>query len=234
MHEQFSRTEYLIGKDGISKLHNSRVIVFGIGGVGGYVVEALVRSGLGAIDLVDHDKVTLSNINRQIIATHQTVGKYKIDIAEERILSINPNIKIKKYNTFLTPESSNNFDFSQYNYIVDAIDTVSGKIELVLKANQYNIPIISSMGTGNKMNPQMFEINDIYKTSVCPLARVMRQELKKHKVKKLKVLYSKENPIKVNIQENGKRIPGSNAFAPSVAGLIIASEVIKDLIDYKN
>jgi len=208
------------------------VAVFGIGGVCGNTVEALVRSGIGSIDLIDNDKVALSNINRQIIATHKTIGKYKVDVAEERILDINPNVKVKKYNTFFTPENSSEFDFSQYDYIVDAIDTVRGKIELVRIANNLNIPIISSMGAGNKMNPEMFEVADIYKTSVCPLARVMRQELKKCGIKRLKVVYSKETPISINISGEQKRVPGSNAFTPSVVGLIMAGEVIKDLIRY--
>lgn len=232
MQEQFSRTVFLIGENGLNKLQKSRVAVFGIGGVGGHTVEALVRSGIGSIDLIDNDKVALSNINRQIIATHKTIGKYKVDVAEERILDINPNVKVKKYNTFFTPENSSEFDFSQYDYIVDAIDTVRGKIELVRIANNLNIPIISSMGAGNKMNPEMFEVADIYKTSVCPLARVMRQELKKCGIKRLKVVYSKETPISINISGEQKRVPGSNAFTPSVVGLIMAGEVIKDLIRY--
>lgn len=250
MLNQFSRTELLLGKDGIEKLQKSRVAVFGLGGVGGYVVEALVRSGIGAIDLIDDDKVCLTNINRQIYATHETIGKYKTDIAEERILSISPNVKIKKYQTFYTPKTKDIFDFSQYDYVVDAIDTVVGKLSLIEESKKANVPIICAMGAGNKMDPTKFEVADISKTSVCPLARVIRQELKKRKITKVKVVYSKEPPIKPNddIEISCKKhcvcppgtvrkctvkhqIPGSNAFVPSVAGLIIAGEVIKDLIN---
>lgn len=241
MCEQFIRTEILYGKPAMEQLNKARIAVFGIGGVGGYTVEALVRSGVGAIDLVDNDDVCLSNLNRQIIATHKTVGMSKTDAAEERILDINPNCKVTKHKTFFTPQNSGEFDFSLYDYIVDAIDTVSGKIELVIKANEANVPIISSMGAGNKTNPALFEVADIYNTSVCPLARVMRNELKKRRVKKLKVVYSKEQPIKpyeTEFSENEKQqntgikrrqTPGSTAFVPSVAGLIIAGEVINDL-----
>lgn len=241
MCEQFIRTEILYGKPAMEQLNKARIAVFGIGGVGGYTVEALVRSGVGAIDLIDNDDVCLSNLNRQIIATHKTVGMSKTDAAEERILDINPNCKVTKHKTFFTPQNSGEFDFSLYDYIVDAIDTVSGKIELVIKANEANIPIISSMGAGNKTNPALFEVADIYNTSVCPLARVMRNELKKRRVKKLKVVYSKEQPIKpyeTEFSENEKQqntgikrrqTPGSTAFVPSVAGLIIAGEVINDL-----
>lgn len=226
MSEQFSRTEMLIGSENLAKLANSRVAIFGVGGVGGYTVEALVRSGIGAIDIIDNDIVAESNLNRQIIALHSTIGKYKVDVAKERILDINPNITVNAYKVFYTPETSEQFDFTKYDYIVDAIDTVSGKIELIIQANQAQTPIISSMGAGNKMNPTDFEVSDIYKTSVCPLAKVMRQELKKRGIKKLKVVYSKEPPIK----HEGRRMPASNAFVPSTVGLIIASEVIKDLI----
>lgn len=226
MEEQFSRLEMLIGKENLDKLKHSRVAVFGVGGVGGYVVEALVRSGLGAIDIIDNDKVAESNLNRQIYALHSTIGKYKVDVAKERILDINPEVKVNAYQTFYTPQTSGDFDFTQYDYVVDAIDTVVGKIELVMQANEAKTPIICSMGAGNKMNPADFEVSDIYKTSVCPLAKVMRHELKKRRIKKLKVVYSKELPKK----ENGRRIPASNAFVPSTVGLIIASEVIKDLI----
>lgn len=226
MSEQFSRLETLIGKENLTKLASSRVAVFGIGGVGGHTVEALVRSGIGTIDIIDNDKVAMSNLNRQIYALHSTIGRDKVDVAKERILDINPNITVNTYKVFYTPETSSQFDFTKYDYIVDAIDTVSGKIELVMQANLAQTPIISSMGAGNKMNPAEFEISDIYKTSVCPLAKVMRQELKKRGIKKLKVVYSKEMPIK----HEGRRIPASNAFVPSTAGLIIAGEVIKDLI----
>lgn len=225
----FCRTEYLIGKDSLYKLANATVAVFGIGGVGSYVVEALARSGVGNFILVDNDVVSISNINRQIIATHNTIGKNKVDIAKERILSINPNATITTYVEFFMPGNSNILDHS-INYIVDAIDTVTAKIELVMQAKDLNIPIISCMGTGNKLDPTQFEIADIYKTSVCPLAKVMRQELRARNISKLKVLYSKENPIKTNvIGKNGKYIPGSISFVPSVAGLIIAGEVISDL-----
>ena len=239
MPNRFSRTELLLGKEKMQKLANSRVAIFGIGGVGGYTVEALVRSGLGKIDIIDNDTVSITNINRQIYATQKTIGLYKVDVAKERILDINPKIKINTYKTFFTPETSSEFDFSKYDYVIDAIDTVSGKIELVVKAQETNTPIISSMGAGNKIDPTAFEISDIYKTSVCPLAKVMRQELKKRHIKKLKVVYSKEEPIKINPDDrinlenseniNNKRIPASNSFVPSVVGLIIASEVIKDL-----
>ena len=232
MTDIFSRTELLLGKDALDKLAVSRVAVFGIGGVGGYVAEALARSGIGEIDIIDSDKVCPSNINRQIIATTSTIGQYKVDAAKERMLDINPNIKVNTYKTFYSPETSNEFDFSKYNYVVDAIDTVTGKIELIIQADKSNTPIISSMGAGNKMNPAMFEVADIYKTSVCPLARVMRQELKKRRIKSLKVVYSKEPPIKVP-KTPGEKAPGSNAFVPPVVGLIIASEVVKDLICYK-
>lgn len=248
MLNQFSRTELLFGKEAMDKLKNSRVAVFGIGGVGGYTVEALARSGVGSLDLIDDDKVCLTNINRQIIATRKTVGKYKVDVMKERILDINPEAAVTTHQCFYTPENSEQFDFSQYDYVVDAIDTVSAKIELVLRAQEKNIPIISCMGAGNKLDPTRFEITDIYKTSICPLAKVMRRELKARGVKKLKVLYSQEmvrKPIEdmaISCRSNcicppgtvrkctqRRQIPGSNAFVPSVAGLIIAGEVIKDL-----
>ena len=226
MDNQFSRTETLIGADALAKLANSRVAIFGVGGVGGYVVEALARAGVGNIDLIDNDDVNITNINRQIIALHSTVGKSKVDVARDRVLDINPKVNVRIYKIFFTPETSNEFDFSQYDYVVDAIDSITGKIELVMKSQDANVPIISSMGTGNKLHPEMFEIADIYKTSVCPLAKVMRTELKKRGVKKLKVLYSKEVPIK----QDGQRIPASISFTPPVAGLIMAGEVIRDLI----
>ncbi len=238
MGNQFSRTELLLGGDAMAKLAAARVAVFGVGGVGGYTVEALARSGIGAIDLIDNDTVCLSNINRQIIATHKTIGKFKVDAAEERILDINPNLIVRKHKTFYTPETADQFDFSEYDYVVDAIDTVSGKIQLVMQANAAGTPIISSMGAGNKLDPTAFEVTDIYKTSVCPLARVMRRELNKRGIKKLKVVYSTEPPITPNITEESaselagtsrRSIPGSTAFVPSVVGLIIAGEVIKDL-----
>ncbi len=229
---KFIRSEMLFTKEGFQKLKDKRIAVFGIGGVGGYVVEALARSGIQNFDLIDNDVVSESNINRQIIATNFTIGKDKVEVAKERILSINEKCIVNTYKTFFLPENSSQFDFTKYDYVIDCIDTVSGKIELVVKANNEGCNVISSMGTGNKMNPCMFEVSDIYKTSVCPLAKVMRKELKERNIKKLKVVYSKEEPIKVEtIKEDGKRaIPGSNAFTPSVAGLIIASEVVKDLL----
>ena len=248
MLNQFSRTELLIGSEAMEKLNGSRVAVFGVGGVGGYAVEALVRSGIGAIDLIDDDKVCLTNLNRQIIATRKTVGKYKVDVMKERILDINPDCKVEIYKCFYLPENKDQFDFSQYSYVIDAVDTVTAKIQLVMQAQEQGVPIISSMGAGNKMNPAEFEVADIYKTSVCPLAKVMRRELKKRGVKKLKVVYSKEKALKpaddmsIGCRDNcicppgaehkcteRRAIPGSNAFVPSVAGMIIASEVIKDL-----
>ena len=251
MINQFSRTQLLLGKENMDKLKNARVAVFGIGGVGGFTAEALVRSGIGAIDIIDNDKVSLSNINRQIFATHKTIGKFKVDVAMERLLDINPELKIEKRQIFYTPETSNQFDFSHYDYIVDAIDTVSGKIELILNAKKTKTPIISSMGAGNKLDATAFEVTDIYKTSVCPLARVMRSELRKRNIKNLKVVYSKEKPITPvedteiigndfdfsdkNSERERKihrQVPGSTAFVPSVAGLIIAGEVVKDLIKY--
>lgn len=231
MQNQFSRTELLIGYAGMEKLHNAKVAVFGVGGVGGYVVEALVRSGVGYIDIIDNDVVSETNINRQIVALNSTIGRYKVDVAEERIKDINPECRVTKYKTFFTPENSSDFDFSKYDYVVDAIDTVTGKIELVMKCDASKTPVISSMGAGNKMHPERFEIADIYKTSVCPLAKVMRQELKKRKIKHLKVVYSKETPVKTQAAvSNGKRVPGSNSFVPSAVGLIIAGEIVRDLI----
>ena len=231
---QFKRTQMLFGENSIEKLKSSRVAVFGIGGVGGHVVEALVRSGVGTVDVIDNDVVHNSNLNRQIIALHSTVGKKKTTVLKERMEDINPDVKIIVHNCFFTPEISSEFDFSAYDYVADCIDTVTGKIELVMKCNEVNTPIISSMGTGNKLNPAELEVSDIYKTSVCPLAKVMRNELKKRRVKKLKVVYSKEIPVVpteiIEDKESKKRIVGSNAFVPATAGLIIASEIIKDII----
>lgn len=229
--ERFSRTELLIGKDGLKKLQQSRVAVFGIGGVGGHVVEALVRSGVGAIDLIDNDVVSITNLNRQMVATMSTIGKSKIDVMRDRILDINPKCDVKTHQCFYLPENKDMFDFTQYSYVVDAVDTVTAKIQLIVEAKEKGVPIISCMGAGNKLNPAMFEVADIYQTSVCPLAKVMRRELKQRGIKKLKVVYSKEQPIKTGkFQENGKPMPGSVAFVPSVAGLILASEVVKDLV----
>ena len=252
MLNQFSRTELLLGKEAMEKLQNSRVAVFGIGGVGGYTVEALVRSGVGAIDLIDDDKVCLTNLNRQLIATRSTVGKYKVDVMADRIKDINPNCQVNTYKCFYLPENKDDFNFYQYDYVVDAVDTVPAKIQLVMEAKEKDVPIISSMGAGNKLNPAMFEVADIYKTSVCPLAKVMRRELKKRGVKKLKVVYSKEKPIRpiedMSIScrthcicppgaahkcTERRDIPGSTAFVPSVVGLIIASEIIKDIAGVK-
>ena len=228
----FSRTAILIGEENLQKLKNARGAVFGVGGVGGYVVEALARSGVGALDLIDKDTVSESNINRQIIALHSTVGKLKTEVAAERARDINPDICVRTHNLFYLPETADQFDFSAYDYIVDAIDTVSGKIALIQRAKEANTPVISSMGAGNKLDPTKFEVADISKTSVCPLARVMRRELKKRGIEHLKVVYSKEEPLPSPLidEESGKSIPGSVAFVPSVVGLIIAGEVIKDLI----
>lgn len=252
MLNQFSRTELIFGKEAIEKLKNSRVAIFGIGGVGSYTAEALARSGIGTLDLIDDDNVCLTNINRQLFATRKTVGKLKVEVAKERLEEINPKIDINIHKTFYMPETSEQFDFKQYDYIVDAIDTVKGKIELVMKAKESNTPIICSMGAGNKVDATAFKVADIYKTKVCPLARVMRQELKKRKVKKLKVVYSEEVAIKpiddmaiscktqcicppgtARKCTHRNQVPGSNAFVPPVVGLIIAGEVIKDLTGYK-
>ncbi len=247
--DQFARTQLLLGVDAMNKLKNSRVAVFGVGGVGGYSVEALARSGVGAVDLIDDDKVCLTNINRQIIADVKTIGKYKVDVARDRILSINPRCKVTTYQCFYLPQNAKDFDFSQYDYVIDAVDTVTAKINLVMQANENGVPVISSMGAGNKLDPTAFVVSDIYKTDVCPLAKVMRRELKKRNIKKLKVVYSKEKPL-VPIEDESiscrshcvcppgaerkctdrRAIPGSVAFVPSVVGLIIAGEVIKDLI----
>jgi tRNA A37 threonylcarbamoyladenosine dehydratase len=223
MENQFERTEFLIGADAVRKLFRSRVAVFGVGGVGGFVIEALARSGVGSIDLIDSDRVDPTNLNRQIIALHSTVGQYKTEVMRDRILDINPKAAVTVHNCFYLPETSDQFDFTAYDYIVDAVDTVTAKIQLVMDAKKAGVPIISSMGAGNKLDPTKFQVADIYKTSVCPLAKVMRRELKKRGIDHLKVVYSTEPPA-------GKtRTPGSVAFVPSVAGLIIAGEVIKDL-----
>jgi tRNA A37 threonylcarbamoyladenosine dehydratase len=248
MLNQFSRTELMLGKEAMEILAASRVAVFGVGGVGGYTVEALVRSGVGVIDLIDDDKVCLTNLNRQLIATRKTVGKYKTEVMKERILEINPNAVVHEHRCFFLPENKDEFDFGQYSYVVDAVDTVTAKIALVMESQSVGTPIISSMGAGNKLNAAGFEVADIYETSVCPLAKVMRRELKKRDVKSLKVVYSKEKPLRpiedmaISCRTNcicppgakhkcteRRDIPGSVAFVPSVAGLIIAGEVIKDL-----
>lgn len=248
MLNQFSRTELIFGKEAMEKLANSRIAIFGIGGVGGFTAEALARSGVGTLDLIDDDRVCLTNINRQIFATRKTVGKLKIDVAKERLLEINPDMTINTYKTFYMPETADKFDFTQYDYVVDAIDTVTGKIELVMNANKCRTPIICSMGAGNKVDPTRFQVADIYSTSVCPLARVMRYELKKRGIRKLKVVYSTEKPMTpvddmaISCKQHcicppgtarkctqRNQVPGSNAFVPSVAGLIIAGEVIKDI-----
>ena len=235
MLNQFSRTEMLFGKNAMQKLASARVAVFGIGGVGGFTVEALARSGVGAIDIIDDDKVSLTNINRQIIATLETVGNYKVDVAAERIRQINPDCAVTAHKIFYLPETACEIDFKNYDYIVDAIDTVAGKLAIIQNAHTCGVSVISCMGTGNKTDPTAFEVSDIYKTSVCPLARVMRRELKKRGIDNLKVVYSREEPLKPR-EQNGeeisakREIPASCAFVPSVAGLIIAGEVIKDLI----
>ena len=229
MISQFSRTEMLIGKESVEKLHSKKVAIFGIGGVGSFVVEALVRAGIESFILVDKDVVDITNLNRQIIATHSTIGKPKVEVAKERILDINPNVQVTTYQEFFLPETEGIID-NTIDYIIDCVDTVTAKIELVLRANKFNIPTISSMGTGNKLDPTKFEVADIYETSVCPLAKVMRKELKNRGIKKLKVVYSKEEPIAVNNTENKNNVPKSISFVPSVAGLIIAGEVVRDLI----
>lgn len=229
MKEEFTRTAMLIGEESVEKLSSVHIAVFGIGGVGGYVTEALARCGVGEFDLIDNDTVNITNINRQIIATHDTLGRFKTEVMRERILSINPEAKVNVYNTFYLPENSAEFDFTKYDYIVDAVDTVTAKIEIIMNAKKAAIPIISSMGTGNKLDPTRFEIADIYKTTVCPLAKVMRRELKKRGVDRLKVLYSKEEPIKQQAEDGKKPTPASISFVPSAAGLIIAGEVIKEL-----
>lgn len=257
MENQFSRTQLLYGEEVMNYLSSCRVAVFGVGGVGGYVVEALARSGIGALDIVDDDKVCLSNINRQIIATHKTVGRYKVDVAEERIKDINPDCKVRAFKTFYLPETQDQFDFRDYNYVVDAIDTVTGKLTIIENAKKAGVPVISSMGAGNKLNPAAFEVADIYDTTICPLAKVMRKECKKRGIDSLKVVYSKEKPIKPLeekedsqnnnsleqhendssdvVRKGAKRrsTPGSTAFVPSVVGLIIAGEIINDLATQK-
>lgn len=248
MLNQFSRTQLLLGKEGMDRLANARVAVFGVGGVGGFTVEALARSGVGTIDLIDDDKVCLTNINRQIFALRSTIGKYKVDVAAERLRDINQNIQVNTYKTFYMPDTADQFDFTQYDYIVDAIDTITGKLEMVMQAHKAGTPIICSMGAGNKLDPTAFRVADIYKTSVDPLARVMRHELRKRGIKKLKVVYSEEPPMRpiedmaISCRNHcvcppgtarkcteRRDIPGSNAFVPSVVGLIVAGEVIKDL-----
>ena len=242
MINQFSRTELLLGKNAMEILSASHIAVFGIGGVGGFTVEALVRSGIQNIDLIDNDKVSLTNLNRQIIATHSTIGKYKVDVMKERILDINPNANVAVFKCFYLPETKDLFDFSKYDYVVDAVDTVTAKIQLILQAKEANVPIICAMGAGNKLDPTQFEVADISKTSVCPLARVMRTECKKRGIKNVKVVYSKEKPQRplssraLIASEEGstkRNIPGSTSFVPSVAGLVIASEIVKDLTNMK-
>lgn len=236
MREEFCRTELLLGEAGIEKLNNAKVAVFGVGGVGGYVVEALARSGVSNFVLVDKDTVSVSNINRQIIALQSTVGKAKVNVLKDRVLDINPQANVEVHETFFLPENAGDFDFTQYTYVVDAVDTVTAKLEIIMKAKEANIPVISSMGAGNKLDPCGFRVTDIYKTNVCPLAKVMRKELKARGVKKLKVVYSEEKPLSPDTShmqsaDERKRIPGSVAFVPSVVGLIIAGEVVKDIVD---
>ena len=253
MLNQFSRTQLLYGETAMQKLAACRIAVFGIGGVGGYVVEALARSGIGALDLIDDDRVCLTNINRQILATRKTVGKYKVDVAEERVHEINPDCKVKVYKTFYLPDTQDQFDFHEYDYIVDAIDTVTGKLTIIENAKKAGVLVISSMGAGNKVNPAAFEVADIYETSICPLARVMRRECKKRGIDSLKVVYSKEKPIRpledmsISCRQHcicppgtarkcteRRDIPGSTAFVPSVVGLIIAGEIINDLAEIQS
>ncbi|MBP3879747.1 MAG: tRNA threonylcarbamoyladenosine dehydratase [Lachnospiraceae bacterium] len=248
MLNQFSRTGLLLGESGMDRLQKSRVAVFGIGGVGGYVCEALVRSGVGAFDLIDNDTVSLTNLNRQIIASRDTIGLYKVDVMKERMLAINPDVVIRTYRAFVLPDNAGEFPFAEYDYVVDAVDTVTAKIELVLRAQELGIPVISSMGAGNKLDASRFRVADIYETKVCPLAKVMRRELRKRGVERLKVVYSEEEPISIpeerislyrdqadgrpdvdHISAARRSVPGSTAFVPSVAGLIIAGEVVKDL-----
>lgn len=244
MNEQFARTQILLGDEAMNRLQNAHVAVFGVGGVGGYVCEALVRSGVGQFDLIDSDEVCLSNINRQIIATHDTVGQYKVDVMKARMLTINPDVKVNVHRCFFLPENADEFPFASYDYVIDAVDTVTAKIELVMKCQEEGVPIISSMGAGNKLDASAFKVADIYRTNVCPLAKVMRRELKKRGVKKLKVVYSEEQPLTPLIDENQikcdasdepsarssrRATPGSVAFVPSVVGLIIAGEVVKDI-----
>lgn len=248
MLNQFSRTQLLYGEEAMAKFRSSRVAVFGIGGVGGYVVEALARSGIGALDLIDDDKVCLTNINRQIIATRKTVGQYKVEVAAERVHEINPDCEVRAHRCFFLPETQDQFDFTEYDYVVDAIDTVTGKLAIIEKSKEAGVPVISSMGAGNKVNPAMFEVADIYKTSICPLAKVMRRECRKRGIESLKVVYSKEEPrrpledMSISCRQHcicppgtarkcteRRDIPGSTAFVPSVVGLIIAGEVINDL-----
>ena len=238
MLNQFSRTELLLGSEAMEKLRSSRIAIFGIGGVGGFVAEALARSGIFHLDLIDSDSVSLTNLNRQIIALHSTVGRPKVDVMRERILDINPEADVRTHQCFFLPETKDQFDFSQYDYVVDAVDTVKAKLELIVRAKENNVPIICSMGAGNKLDPTAFEVADISETSVCPLARVMRQECKKRGLRDVKVVYSKERPVEIKIQAGDESLekkgnsiaPGSIAFVPSVAGLIIASEVVKDLM----
>lgn len=253
MLNQFSRTQLLLGQEAMEILKNKRVAVFGIGGVGGYVCEALVRSGIGAFDLIDDDKVCLTNLNRQIIATRKTVGKYKVEVMKERMLDINPDVDVRLHQCFFLPENADQFPFEEYDYVVDAIDTVTGKIEIIMRAQKLKIPVISAMGAGNKLDASRFQVTDIYKTKMCPLARVMRYELKKRGVKKLKVVYSDEKPIRpyedmsISCRTNcicppgaqhkcteRRDIPGSTAFVPAVAGLLIAGEIVKDLSGINN
>ena len=248
MLNQFSRTELLLGKDAMERLTNAKVAVFGIGGVGGYVCEALVRSGVGSFDLIDDDKVCLTNLNRQIIATRKTVGQYKVDVMKQRMLDINPEVQVETHKCFFLPENAEEFPFQEYDYVIDAVDTVTAKLEIILQAKKYNVPVISCMGAGNKLDASQFRVADIYKTKMCPLAKVMRRELKKRGVRKLKVVYSEEKPIRpledmsISCRNHcicppeaahkcteRRDIPGSVAFVPAVAGLVLAGEVVKDL-----
>lgn len=236
MDNQFARTELLLGTDGMKRLNNAHVAVFGVGGVGGYAAEALVRSGIGTIDIFDNDTVSLTNLNRQIIAVHDTVGKYKVDIMAERAKSINPNVTVNAHRCFYMPDNADEFDFTKYSYIIDAVDTVTAKLEIIVRANEAHVPVISCMGAGNKLDATRFEVADIYETSVCPLARTMRRELRKRNITNLKVVYSKEEPLLQEDAENaetkgtsGRIAPGSVAYVPAVAGLIAAGYVINEI-----
>lgn len=237
MEDQFSRTRMLLGDEGMCRLKRARVAVFGIGGVGGHAAEALARSGVGGLELIDKDTVSMSNLNRQIIALHSTVGRYKTEVMKERILDICPETEVAVHNCFFLPETAGQFDFSRYSYVVDAVDTVTAKLEIVLRAKAAGVPVISAMGAGNKLDPALFRVADIYSTEMCPLAKVMRRELKKRQVKKLKVVYSPEPPripFGAAGEEPGRRaVPGSTAFVPSVAGLVLAGEVIRDLVEVR-
>ena len=233
MDERFSRTALLLGEAALEKLAAARVAVFGVGGVGGHVVEALARSGVGTLDLIDSDAVSLSNLNRQIVALEDTLGRYKVDVAAERVAKINPNCRVTAHRVFFTPETAGQFDFSQYDYVADCIDSVTGKVQLIVSAKAAGVPIICAMGAGNKLDPTRFEVADIHQTSVCPLARVMRRECRVRGIEDVKVVYSREEPVAIPAPPGQKPVPGSTAFVPAVAGLVLAGEIVKDIIAFK-